>query len=197
MKRTLIPLLAGILTLLPGEGALAQRFGGDYGAAAGFWLLYLDTGVEPEESFGRDLGNVVAMGGRLFFQTGRVRLGGAFFGGSFANEGLNSDGFQVNGGLSAGGFTAEYLIHQQNLEVIVGGLVGGGTLNIEEQLAVSGDIETLRRRRESVFLAYPWARIAYNPAPFVNAGLEFGYLIGTQGVGGFGVGLDILVGLIP
>jgi hypothetical protein len=189
-------LLIGILVLLPSL-ASAQRFGGDYGAAAGVWVLYVDPGVKPDESFGRDLGGVVAFGGRIFLQTGRVRLGGAAFGGGFTDQGLNAAGFDVSGGLSGGGVTAEYLVVQQNLEVALGGMLGGGTLNIEELLGVTGDVENINRRRDTLFLSYPWVRLGYNPAPFVNVGLEVGYMLGTQGVGGFSAGLDILVGLIP
>lgn len=196
MIRVVTLFLVGLFTLLP-DSALAQRFGGDYGAAAGLWILYVDPRIEPDESFGRDLGGIVALGGRIFLQTGRVRLGAAAFAGSFSDEGLNEAGFEVSGRLSAGGFTAEYLVVQQNLEVIIGGLAGGGTLNIEELRDSSRDVETIRRRRESVFMGFPWVRVAYNLAPFVNVGLELGYLFGTQGVGGPAIGLDILVGLIP
>jgi len=196
VNKVLVVLLAGMLTLVP-DTAFGQRFGGDYGAAAGFWLLYINPGVDASESFGKDLGNIAALGGRLFFQTGRFRLGGAVFGGSFIDEGVNEAGFMVSGGISAAGITAEYLVVQQNLEVIFGGMFGGGTLNIEEQLDVTGGVETLRRRRQSIFIGYPWARIGYNPAPFINVGFELGYLLGTEGVGGPAIGLDILVGLIP
>lgn len=196
MNKILVVLLAGVLTIIP-DTAFGQRFGGDYGAAAGFWLLYIDPGIEASESFGRDLGNIAAMGGRLFFQTGRFRLGGAAFGGSFVDEGLNEAEYKVSGGLSAAGVTAEYLVVQQNLEVTLGGMFGGGTLNIEEQSDVTSGVETLRRRRQSIFMGYPWARVGYNPAPFINVGLELGYLLGTEGVGGPAIGLDILVGLIP
>jgi hypothetical protein len=195
-SKSTILLLAFILTLVP-SSSYAQRFGGDYGAAAGVWVLFVDPGVDSEDSFGRDLGGVIAFGGRLFFQTGRVRLGGAFFGGGFAKEGVNAAGFDVSGGLSGGGFTAEYLAVQHNLELSLGGMVGGGTLNVEELLGVSSDVESINRRRDTVVLGYPWARLGYNPAPFVNVGLEVGYMLGTQGVGGFSVGFDIFVGLIP
>jgi hypothetical protein len=86
---------------------------------------------------------------------------------------------------------------QQNLELSLGGMLGGGTLNVEELMGVSGDVESINRRRDTIVLGYPWARIGYNPAPFVNVGLQVGYLLATQGVGGFSVGLDIVVGLIP
>jgi hypothetical protein len=39
--------------------------------------------------------------------------------------------------------------------------------------------------------------VGYNPAPLVNAGLQLGYLIGTDDVGGVAVGIDVMVGLIP
>jgi hypothetical protein len=145
VNKVLVVLFAGMLTLVP-DTAFAQRFGGDYGAGAGFWLLYINPGVDASESFGKDLGNIAALGGRLFFQTGRFRLGGAAFGGSFVDEGVNEAGFKVSGGLSAAGVTAEYLAVQTNLEVIFGGMFGGGTLNIEEQLDVTSGVETLRRR---------------------------------------------------
>jgi hypothetical protein len=196
VNKSTILLLAFVGTLVPSTG-YAQRFGGDYGAAAGLWVLFVDPGIDSEDSFDRDLGGVIAFGGRLFFQTGRVRLGGAFFGGGFTKEGVNGDGLDVSGGLSAGGFTAEYLAVQQNLELSLGGMLGGGTLNVEELMGVSGDVESINRRRDTIVLGYPWARIGYNPAPFVNVGLQVGYLLATQGVGGFSVGLDIVVGLIP
>jgi hypothetical protein len=186
--------------LLPGS-AFAQRFGGDFGGAVGFWLLYVDPGIEENRSFGRDVGDVVAFGGRGFLQTGRVRLGGGGFGGSFSCEGLNESGNRVQGGLSGGGFVAEYLLVQRNLELAVGGLAGGGVVTIEEllppEVGDSGDVERLRRRREGIFIGYPWVRLGYNPAPLVNAGLQLGYLVGSEDVGGFAVSIDVLVGIIP
>jgi hypothetical protein len=196
VNKAITLLLASVLLLLPGS-AFAQRFGGDFGGGGGFWLLYVDLGIEEDRSFGRDVGAVVALGGRGFLQTGKIRLGGGAFGGGFTDEGLNSVGNKVQGGFSAGGFTAEYLVLQQNLEIIVGGMVGGGVLTIEERISVTGEIEELRRRRDSMFVGYPWVRVGYNPAPFVNVGLQLGYLVGTGDVGGFAVGLDIMAGLIP
>ncbi|UCF20830.1 MAG: hypothetical protein JSU87_05325 [Gemmatimonadota bacterium] len=189
--------LAAIGFLFTGGPAYAQRFGGDYGGGGGVWLIYLDPGLTTERSFDRDVGNVIAIGGRGFLQTGKVRLGGGAFGGGFTDEGLNESGNKVQGGLSAGGFTAEYLAVQQNLELIVGGLLGGGVLTIEESLGAAGDIEELRRRRETIFVGYPWVRVGYNPAPFVNAGFQLGYLIGSADVGGVALGIDVAVGLIP
>ncbi len=196
MIRGLVLLLALSLSFVP-RSASAQRFGGQFGGGGGFWVLLIDPDAGEDRAFGRDLGAVIAVGGRGFLQTGRVRLGGGAFGGGFLDEGLNSDGNDVRGSLSAGGFTFEYLAVQQNLEVIVGGLVGGGSLTLEQRLAVSGDVETLERRRDTIFVGYPWVRLAYNLAPFVNAGLQLGYLIGSKDVGGPAVGLDIQVGLIP
>ena len=196
MKASFGPLvLLGLL--LTGGPAYAQRFGGDYGGGGGVWLVYVAPDIETERSFERDVGGVVAIGGRGFLQTGKVRLGGGAFGGGFTDEGLNGAGNKVKGGLSAGGFIAEYLAVQQNLEVTVGGLLGGGVLTIEESLGTSGDVEDLRRRRDTIFVGYPWVRVGYNPAPFVNAGLQLGYLLGTDDVGGVAVGIDVMVGLIP
>jgi len=200
VRRLSTLLLCCWLILLPGS-AFAQRFGGDFGGAVGFWLLYVDPGIEEDRSFGRDVGGVVAFGGRGFLQTGRVRLGGGGFAGSFSCEGLNESSNRVQGGLSGGGFVAEYLLVQRNLELTVGGLAGGGVVTIEELLPPEmgdlGDIERLRRRRDGIFIGYPWVRLGYNPAPFVNAGLQLGYLIGSEDVGGFAVSLDVLVGIIP
>lgn len=186
------------LAVTPSQ-ASAQRFGGDFGGAVGFWLAYVDPGVGPDRSFGRDLGAVAALGGRVFLQTGRVRLGAGAFGGSFTDEGRNAGGFDVSGHLSAGGFIAEYLVIQRNFELALGGMAGGGLLTIEElqDVDVAGDVETLRRRSDGIFAAYPWVRLGYNPAPFVNVGLELGYFAGTEGVGGFAVSLDVLAGIIP
>jgi hypothetical protein len=189
-------LSSAVLLLLPGP-ACAQRFGGDFGGGGGFWLVYVDPGVDSDRSFGREVGGVVAMGGRGFLQTGKVRVGGGAFGGGFVDEGINSGGNRVQGGFSAGGFTAEYLVVQQNLELAIGGMAGGGVLTIEEIVSVSGALEELRRRRESMFVGYPWIRVGYNPAPFINVGLQLGYILGTQDVEGFAVGLDIMAGLIP
>lgn len=197
MNRAITLLLAsGVFLLLP-ESACAQRFGGDFGGGGGFWLVYADLGIDADRSFGRDVGGVVALGGRGFLQTGRVRLGGGAFGGGFVDEGSNSGGNRVQGGFSGGGFTAEYLVVQRNLELAVGGMAGGGVLTIEEIVGVSGEVEELRRRRESMFLGYPWLRVSYNPAPLINVGLQLGYMAGTQEVGGFAIGLDIMAGLIP
>ncbi len=184
------------LALLPAT-AWAQRFGGQFGGAGGFWLVYVDLDVDDDRSLGRNLDGVIGLGGRGFLQTGRVRLGGGAFGGGFVDEGLNSAGNEVEGGLSATGFTFEYLAVQQNIEVVVGGLVGGGSLTVEERLGSAGGVESLNRQRDSIFLGYPWVRVAYNLAPFANAGLQLGYLIGSRDIGGFAIGLDVLVGLIP
>lgn len=188
--------LACGLALLPAT-ASAQRFGGQFGAAGGFWLVFVDLDVDDDRNLGRDLGGVIGLGGRGFVQTGRVRLGGGAFGGGFVDEGLNSAGNEVEGGLSGGGFTFEYLAVQRNIEVAVGGLVGGGSLTVEERLGSAGGVESLRRRRDNIFVGYPWVRVAYNLAPFANAGLQLGYLLGTQDTHGFSIGLDVLVGLIP
>jgi hypothetical protein len=196
MRRLVVLLGAAAVALAPGS-AEAQRFGGDYGGAGGFWLVYFDPGLEAAESFGRDVGAIVALGGRGFLQTGRFRLGGGGVGGGFVDEGTNASGNTVSGGFSGGGLVAEYLAVQRNVELAVGGMVGGGVLTVEESLAVNGDVEDLRRRRDSIFTAYPWVRLGWNPAALVNVGLQVGYLIGTSDVGGFAVGLDILVGLIP
>lgn len=196
MNRAIVATLAGVLLLTP-ESAFAQRFGGDYGGGGGFWLVYAGLGIETDRAFGRDVGGVVALGGRGFLQTGVVRLGGGAFGGGFVDKGLNSTGNRVQGGFSAGGFTAEYLVVQRNLELIIGGMAGGGILTIEEVVSVSGGVEDLRRRRETMFVGYPWVRVGYNPAPFINVGLQLGYMVGTQEVGGFAAGLDFMVGLIP
>ena len=187
----------GSLLFLQAETAFSQRLGGDFGGGGQFWVLYIDPGIDVDRSFGRDVGGVTAIGGRGFLQTRRVRLGGGGFGGSFSDEGLNEDGNRVQGGLSAAGFTAEYLAVQQDLEVAVGALLGGGVLSLEERLSVSGDVEELRRRRDAIFVAYPWVRLGYNPAPFVNVGLQLGYFVGTEDVGGFAIGLEVGVGLIP
>jgi hypothetical protein len=194
-----LPLLvAAILALTPAP-ALAQRFGGDYGGAVGLWIVYADPGIDASDSFGHDLGGVAAIGGRLFFQTGRMRLGLGGFTGGFTGDGANEDGYQVQGGLTAGGFIAEYLIVQQNLEVAAGGMVGPGRLTLEEIRDSADDdgFEVLRRDRKTTFVGYPWARVGYNPMPFVNVGLELGYLFGSDGVGGFAGGIEILLGLIP
>lgn len=196
MNRTLAVWLALLLTLLP-HSAFAQRFGGQIGGAAGFWLLYIVPNIESNQSFGRDLGNVVALGGRGFVQFERVRLGGGAFGGSFTSEGLNTSGNEVTGAVSGGGFTAEYLALRETLEIAFGGLAGGGVVTVEERLSDSGDVETLNRRRDTIFVGLPWVRLGYNPAPFVNVGLQLGYFIGTRDFDGFTVGLDVMVGLIP
>ena len=199
MNRTMTLLWVVALFLSP-RAAWAQRFGGDYGVGGGLWLVYVDVGVEAGRSFGRDVGGVVALGGRGFLQTGKVRLGGGAFGGGFTDEGPSADG-RVEGGLSAGGFTAEYLVVQRNLEVTVGGMAGGGVLTIEELLPAEVgdpvDVDRLRRRRETMFVGYPWVRVGYNPAPFVNVGLQLGYLVGNDDVDGFAVGLEVNAGLIP
>ena len=195
MRRSIV--LAALLCLLAPASASAQRFGGQFGGAAGFWLSYIAIAIEPERSFGRDLGGIVTLGARGFFQTGRVRVGGGGFGGSFTDEGLNASGNQVTGGLSAGGFTAEYLVMQRDVEVAIGGLAGGGVISIEERIAEVGDVEQLNRRKETIFVGLPWARLGWNAAPFVNVGLEIGYLVGSKDVSGFVIGIDILAGLIP
>ncbi|UCC82572.1 MAG: hypothetical protein JSW46_16595 [Gemmatimonadota bacterium] len=197
MNKAIALVLVGVVLLLLPEPASAQRFGGDFGGGGGFWLVYVDVGVDVDRSFGRDVGGAVTLGGRGFLQTGKVRLGGGAFGGGFVDEGLNTAGNRVQGGFSAGGFTAEYLVVQQNLELVIGGMAGGGVLTIEEIVSVSGEVEDLRRRKESMFVGYPWVRVGYNPAAFVNVGLQLGYVAGTQDVGGFAIGLDIMVGLIP
>lgn len=198
MRRTNLIYLAIILGILafPRDGA-AQRFGGQFGGAGGIWALYVAPDVEDEFSFDRDLGGLILIGGRGFLQVGRIRLGGGGFGGSFTDEGLNPAGNDVTGGLGGGGFTAEYLLVQRDYEVAVGGLIGGGSYTFEERLSLDGDVETLNRRQRSIFIGMPWARAGYNLAPLVNAGLQIGYLIGSEDVGGFSIGLDIVVGLIP
>jgi hypothetical protein len=197
VNRAITLLLSSVvLLLLPGP-AHAQRFGGDFGGGGGFWLVYADLGIDVDRSFGRDVGGVITLGGRGFLQTGKVRLGGGAFGGGFVDKGPNSAGNRVQGGFSAGGFTAEYLVLQQDLELVIGGMAGGGVLTIEEISSVSGGVEELRRRRESMFVGYPWVRVGYNPAPFINVGLQLGYMAGTQDVGGFAIGLDVMAGLIP
>lgn len=192
--------LASAILFLPAT-ASAQRFGGDFGGAGSFWAVYVNPGVGVDRSFGADLGGVFALGGRGFLQTGRVRLGGGAVGGSFTDEGFNGAGNKVEGGLSFGGFTAEYLVVQRDYEVAAGAMIGGGVLTVEELLpAVPGDdpdVDRLRRRREGIFAGYPWVRVGYNPAPFVNAGLQLGYFFGTEDVNGFAVGLDVGLGLIP
>lgn len=195
VHRRLALALALIFTL-PGSG-FAQRFGGQFGGAAGFWLVYVSPDVESTRSFDKDVEGVLAVGGRAFVQTGRVRLGGGGFDGSFTGEGLNPSGNDVSGGLSAAGFIAEYLLVRQDVEVAIGGMAGGGVLTIEERLGVTGDVETLNRRRDTVFVGFPWVRLGYNPAPFVNVGLQLGYLYASEDVGAFSLGIDVLVGLIP
>ncbi len=197
MNRAITLLLASAVLLILPEPASAQRFGGDFGGGGGFWLVYADLGIDADRSFGRDVGGVITLGGRGFLQTGKVRLGGGAFGGGFVDKGQNSAGNSVQGGFSAGGFAAEYLIVQQNLELVIGGMAGGGVLTIEEIVSVRGEVEDLRRRKESMFVGYPWVRVGYNPAPFINVGLQLGYMVGTQDVGGFAMGLDIMAGLIP
>jgi hypothetical protein len=197
VNRAITLLLASAVLLILPDPASAQRFGGDFGGCGGFWLVYADLGIDADRSFGRDVGGVITLGGRGFLQTGKVRLGGGAFGGGFVDKGQNSAGNSVQGGFSAGGFTAEYLIVQQNLELVIGGMAGGGVLTIEEIVSVSGEVEDLRRRKESMFVGYPWVRVGYNPAPFINVGLQLGYMVGTQDVGGFAMGLDIMAGLIP
>lgn len=190
-------ILALVLSALWPSRALAQRFGGQYGGGGGFWMQYLAPNLDAKDGFGRDLGGAVTLGGRGFVQIGRVRLGGGGFGGGFTGEGVNGAGNEVTGGVSGGGFIAEYLVLQRNLEVAVGGLAGGGSFSVEERLAVEGDVETLHRRKKSVFIGQPWVRVAYNLAPFVNAGLQLGYLIGSRDLHGVSVGLDVLIGLFP
>ncbi len=185
------------LLLSQGEVAHAQRFGGQFGAAAGFWLQYLVVDIKTEDSFGRDLGNIVLLGGRGFVQSGRVRLGFGAFGGSHVNEGVNAAGNEVTGGLSGAGFTAEYLVVQKNLELVIGGFAGGGTLLAEERLGVSGDVEMLNRREDTIFFGIPWVRLGYNIAPFVNTGIQLGYLVGSQGLDGLTLSIDVFAGLIP
>lgn len=199
-KRRLYLAVACVWLALPAT-ASAQRFGGDFGGAGGLWAVYIAPGISSERSFDRDLGAVVALGGRGFLQTGKVRLGGGAAGGGFVDAGSNAAGNRVDGGLSFGGFIAEYLAVQQNLEVTVGGMIGGGVLTLEEllpaQLGDDPDVERFRRRQETLFVGYPWVRVGYNPAPFVNAGLQIGYLFAAEDAGGFAVGLDVSVGLIP
>lgn len=191
-------LLVAVVLLAP-TPALAQRFGGDYGGAVGLWLVYADPGIDAQDSFGRDLGGVLGVGGRLFVQKTRLRLGLGGFTGGFTGDGRNEAGNQVQGGLSAGGLIAEYLIVQQNLEVAAGTMLGPGRLTLEEIRDPSDEdgFEELRRDRHTIIVGYPWARVGYNPMPFVNVGLELGYFFGTEGVGGVAGGIDILVGLIP
>lgn len=184
------------ILVAPGE-ASAQRFGGQFGGAGGFWFLYVSPDIEEARSFDRDVGGLLLLGGRGFLQVGRVRLGGGGLGGSFADEGLNPAGNDVSGGLDAGGFTAEYLVLQKDIEVAVGGLIGGGEFRFEERLAVDGDVESLNRRQRAIFVGMPWARAGYNVAPFVNVGAQLGYLIGSEDIDGFTLGFDVLVGLIP
>lgn len=191
--------LASVVCLLVAQAdrAEAQRFGGQFGAAGGFWLQYLVADVGDDRNFGRDLGDLVLVGGRGFIQSGRVRLGGGGFGGAFVDEGVNEAGNEVTGGFSGGGLIIEYLIRQQDLELLVGGLIGGGTLNIEERISVTGNVETVNRVRDTLFIGQPWVRVGYNLAPFLNTGVQIGYLIGTQGFDGFSLGIDITAGLIP
>lgn len=192
--------LVGALFLIT-DTAAAQRFGGDFGVAGGFWTVYVNPDVDADRSFDRDLDGVVALGGRGFLQTGRVRLGGGAAGGSFTDEGLNAAGNRVEGSLSFGGFTAEYLAVQQNFELSFGAMIGGGKLTTEEllpaQVGDDPDVERLRRREEAIFAGYPWVRAAYNPAAFVNAGIQVGYFVGSENVGGFAIGIDVALGLIP
>jgi hypothetical protein len=196
VKRVLFLTAVFVLFFQPGS-AFAQRFGGQFGGAGGFWMLLIDPGVPTGESFGRNIGEVLAFGGRGWLQTGKIRLGGGAFGGGFTDEGLNEAGNEVGGGLAAGGFTAEYLVIQRNVEVIAGALFGGGVVTIEERLGVTGDVEQLLRRQTSFLTSYPWVRVGYNPAALVNVGLELGYMFGTNGVGGPALGLDVMIGLIP
>ncbi len=89
---------------------------------------------------------------------------------------------------------------QQNVELSVGALAGGGTLTVEAVIPATGlpaDVERLDRKRQAIFVGYPWVRASYNPAPFVNAGIQLGYLFGSEGVGGFALAIDVLAGLIP
>lgn len=195
MSRVLaLALFMGVVQATP---AFAQRFGGQFGGAAGFWLTYVAVDVRTDRSLGRDLGGVITLGARAFFQTGRVRLGGGGFGGSFTDEGPNAAGNPVSGSLSAGGFTAEYLVLQRDVEIALGGLAGGGVLTIEEQVSRTGDVEQINRRRDTIFVGFPWVRLGWNAAPFVNIGLHLGYMYGSEDVGGFTVGIDVLAGLIP
>ncbi len=198
MVRGIALLVTAILAVAPSP-ALAQRFGGDYGGAVGLWVVYADLGIDAGDSFGRDLGGVAAIGGRLFFQTGRLRLGLGGFTGGVTGDGPNEAGYQVQGRLSTGGFIAEYLVIQQNLELTAGGMLGPGRLTLEEIVDPADDdgFEVLRRDRETIFVGYPWARVGYNPMPFVNLGLELGYVIGSEGVGGLAGGIQIFLGLIP
>lgn len=191
-------LLIAVLAVTP-RPALGQRFGGDYGAAFGLWIVFGDPGLDAERSFDRDLGPVAAVGGRIFFQTGRARLGLGGFTGGFVSDGPNEAGNQVQGGLTTGGFIAEYLVVQRNLEVAVGGMVGPGRLSVEEVLVAAGDdgVENIDRDRDTVLVGYPWARLGYNPMPFVNVGLELGYLMGGEGIGGFAGSIELMLGLIP
>ncbi len=189
--------LVALSILSSPDTAHAQRFGGQFGAAVGFWLQYVAVNLDEQRSFGRDLGDLVLTGARGFVQTERVRLGGGAFDGSFVSEGVNAVGNEVTGGLSGAGFVAEYLVVRQDLEVLVGGMVGGATLNTEERLATRGDVETINRIKDTIFIGIPWVRVGYNVAPFVNTGFQVGYLIGAQGFDGFTLGLDITVGLIP
>ncbi len=196
MVRSLACTLALVALALP-EQAHAQRFGGQFGGGGGFWMMVLVPDIAESRSFDRDLGAVVGFGGRGFIQTGRVRLGGGGFGGSFTDEGLNPADNRVSGGLGVGGFTAEYLLMRRNIEVIVGALLGGGELTLEERVGFDGDVEILNRREESIVVGLPWLRVGYNAAPLVNLGLQVGYLVGSEDVEAFAVGIDVLVGLIP
>lgn len=197
MARALL-LAASVVVSAP-TPSVAQRFGGDYGGAFGLWIVYGEPGLDAERSFGRDLGGLAAVGGRIFFQTGRARLGLGGFSGAFVSDGPNQAGNQVQGGLTTGGFIAEYLVVQQNLEVALGGMLGPGRLSVEEVLIQAGGdgIENLDRDRDTIIVGYPWARVGYNPMPFVNVGLELGFLIGGEGIGGPAGGVEIMVGLIP
>ncbi len=197
MVSRILATLAVLFVCCQPDAAWAQRFGGQFGGAAGFWLQYMIPNIDTRSTFGRDLGDLVLVGGRGFIQTGRVRLGFGAFGGSFTDEGVNSAGNEVSGGLNAAGLTAEYLIVQKELELIVGGFIGGGTLNVEELLSVTGEVETINRVKESLVIGIPWVRAGYNIAPLVNVGVEVGYMVGTQGFDGLTIGLDILAGLIP
>lgn len=193
-------LLIAVLAVTP-RPALGQRFGGDYGAAFGLWIVFGDPGLDAERSFDRDLGPVAAVGGRIFFQTGRARLGLGGFTGGFVSDGPNEDDppRQVQGGLTTGGFIAEYLVVQRNLEVALGGMLGPGRLSVEKVLVPADDdgVENLDRYRNTILVGYPWARVGYNPKPFVNVGLELGYLVGGEGIGGFASSIELMLGLIP